>query len=450
MKRFVHYILLLVLLTLTTTASAQKHQKHPHNAEATVPDSMPAARGALTEGEDLVEEVMQNPGLIRRQYNKVERGDSGTWLFRLQDRLTKACDARLFETTQVGICVYDLTDKQLIFALNQTHRMRPASSMKVITSVAGLHYLGVNYTFDTRLYYTGQVVDSLRTLRGDVYVVGGMDPLLGDQDLSTMARRIKQMGVDSIQGRLYMDVSMRKDAPMGWGWCWDDDYGPLTALMYNKEDLFAPNWIRALADAGVWVGNKDVDKKALPLKGAKQITVRSHNINEVLQPILKKSHNICAESLFYAIAAKGGKRGVTHKDAARYVNQLITSFSLQPELYEIADGSGLSLYDYVTPQLLVRFLRHAWDNTKIRSVFYPSLPIAGVDGTLKSRMKDTKAEGNVHAKTGTVTGVSSLTGYCEATNGHQLAFCIINQGVAKTSQGRQFQDKLCEIMCSTK
>ena len=63
--------------------------------------------------------------------------------------------------------------------------------------------------------------------------------------------------------------------------------------------------------------------------------------------------------------------------------------------------------------------------------FYESLPIAGVDGTLQNRMKQTKARGNVHAKTGSVTGVSSLAGYVKAADGHQLAFVIINQNVLK-------------------
>ncbi|MBQ2301238.1 MAG: D-alanyl-D-alanine carboxypeptidase, partial [Bacteroidaceae bacterium] len=72
-----------------------------------------------------------------------------------------------------------------------------------------------------------------------------------------------------------------------------------------------------------------------------------------------------------------------------------------------------------------------------------SLPISGFDGTLKKRMIGTPAEGNVRAKTGSVSGIASLAGYITASNGHVLAFAIINQGVAPLSTGRAFQDNIC-------
>ena len=75
------------------------------------------------------------------------------------------------------------------------------------------------------------------------------------------------------------------------------------------------------------------------------------------------------------------------------------------------------------------------------------MPIAGIDGTLEHRMKKSKAYRKVHAKTGTVKGVSSLAGYAKASNGHLLAFVIINQNVMKARQARVFQDKVCEILC---
>ena len=78
---------------------------------------------------------------------------------------------------------------------------------------------------------------------------------------------------------------------------------------------------------------------------------------------------------------------------------------------------------------------------------YPSLPIAGRDGSLRNRMRTGMAAGNVHAKTGTVTGISSLAGYCTAGNGHVLCFSIINQGVTRARIGRNFQDRVCQVLC---
>ncbi|MBP9719632.1 MAG: D-alanyl-D-alanine carboxypeptidase, partial [Bacteroides sp.] len=70
--------------------------------------------------------------------------------------------------------------------------------------------------------------------------------------------------------------------------------------------------------------------------------------------------------------------------------------------------------------------------------------------TLKYRMKGGKAYGNVHAKTGTVSGVSTLAGYLKADNGHEIAFVIMNQQVLDGKAARSFQDKLCELLCSFK
>ena len=92
-------------------------------------------------------------------------------------------------------------------------------------------------------------------------------------------------------------------------------------------------------------------------------------------------------------------------------------------------------------------LRYAWQHAELFRQLNIVLPVAGVDGTLKGRMKNTVAERNVHAKTGSVSGISSLAGFCTAPNGHVLCFAIINQGVSRMSDGRGLQDQLCVAMC---
>ena len=134
-------------------------------------------------------------------------------------------------------------------------------------------------------------------------------------------------------------------------------------------------------------------------------------------------------------------------DARNVTRQLIARLGLGHHAYRIADGSGLSLYNYVSAELLCMLLRHAWHTPAIIEALLPTLPIAGVDGTLEKRMRGTAAEGNVLAKTGTVSGISSLAGYCTAANGHQLCFAIINQGVMRNALGRDFQDKVCVALC---
>ena len=91
-------------------------------------------------------------------------------------------------------------------------------------------------------------------------------------------------------------------------------------------------------------------------------------------------------------------------------------------------------------------LRYAYRNKQIFATLYESMPIAGVDGTISDRMRSGAAYQNVHAKTGTVTGVSSLSGYVRASNGNLLAFAIINNGNLRTATGHNFQDRICQIL----
>ena len=115
--------------------------------------------------------------------------------------------------------------------------------------------------------------------------------------------------------------------------------------------------------------------------------------------------------------------------------------------YRIADGSGLSLYNYLSAEIVTRLLRYAWQTDSIREILLPALPVAGEDGTLANRMLKTAAAGNVHAKTGTLSGVSTLSGYLTTAEGHVLCFSIMNQGVMKLSEGRAFQDRVCKALC---
>lgn len=180
---------------------------------------------------------------------------------------------------------------------------------------------------------------------------------------------------------------------------------------------------------------------------ARPVVTRTHSIDQVLLRMMKDSDNLYAEALFYPLAARSGKRYASRKEAVRQIHTLIEQMGFRPDDYQIADGSGLSLYNYLTPELEMAFLRYAYRNKDIYSHLHPSLPTAGWDGTLEKRMKTGPASLSVQAKTGTVEGVSALAGYATASNGHVLAFSIMNQGIVKARMGRDFQDKVCALLC---
>jgi D-alanyl-D-alanine carboxypeptidase/D-alanyl-D-alanine-endopeptidase (penicillin-binding protein 4) len=89
------------------------------------------------------------------------------------------------------------------------------------------------------------------------------------------------------------------------------------------------------------------------------------------------------------------------------------------------DGSGLSRYNYVSADAIVRLLTHVWQTERLRGPFIASLPIAGKDGTLANRMRGTALEGKVEAKTGTIANVRSLSGFLETKSGQHIVFSMI-------------------------
>ncbi|MBQ6681670.1 MAG: D-alanyl-D-alanine carboxypeptidase/D-alanyl-D-alanine-endopeptidase [Prevotella sp.] len=398
------------------------------------------------------------------------------WDEAVRYQLTIMVQEKLFETTQVGMEVWDLDADSCLFRHNECWRMRPASTQKVVTAIAALDLLGGNYLFKTALRYSGTIVpppalsdqsdnsapsdssdkSSLNfqlsalnpqpsTLSGSLYLVGGMDPLFSDADIRAFADAVKVLGIDTITGSIYEDRTFRDADKWGEGWCWDDDNPNLSPLLVGGKDEAASRLLSALNAVGITVLG-GIGQSAAPA-ATTLVATRTHDLADVLVPMMKRSDNWYAESLFYQIAHQQGGRGAGVKPARSYIDRLVTRAGADQKLIHVADGSGLSLYNYVTPDMEVQLLRYAAKKPEIIEKLLPSLPVAGVDGTLKSRMKGTKAQGNVQAKTGTVTGVSALAGYCTAANGHRLCFSIINMGIPKAKVGRDFQDRVCALLC---
>ncbi len=382
---------------------------------------------------------------LRLNTSTVTFCDTATWTGRMQRKLDSLVNLPLFQTTQLGLYVYDLNDECDLFCVNNRHRMRPASNQKVVTAITALNALGGDHKYRTQMFLTGEVRDSI--LMGNIHIVGDMDPMLSQGEVEQMVLALRQVGIDSIAGIIGIDLTMKNSDDLGWGWCWDDDVTPLRPLMVEKKDIFTSVFLRNLALAGIRGGSIDHVMLTPCPQNARMFCEVTHTINDALVRMMKKSDNYYAESMFYKLAALSGSRNVGRREGAAQVNNLIKSIGLDPSDYQIADGSGVSLYNYLTPQLLVRLLQYAWKNDRIRESLYQTMPIAGIDGTLEKRMRGTAAEGNIHAKTGTVNGVSSLSGYATSPEGHILVFSIINQGIPTAQVGRDWQDKVCETLC---
>ena len=204
-------------------------------------------------------------------------------------------------------------------------------------------------------------------------------------------------------------------------------------------------FVDRLKDAGIVLETDTPQVKRCP-ESAFSVCTRFHTMDQIMHKMMKESDNLYAESMYYQIAASTGNRPASAKSARSVERQLLRKLGLDASRCRLADGSGLSLYNYLSAEQECELLRYAYLNENIYPHLRPSLPIAGIDGTLRKRMRGTSASGNVRAKTGTLTGIITLAGYCTAANGHDLCFVILNNGIMHAVNARRFQDRVCAFL----
>ncbi len=393
---------------------------------------------AQTEEEFLVEDSMS----LDADSALVTPLDSLPYPERAVIKLDSLCRGSLFDTTQLGLMVYDLDADSAIYRLGERQLLRPASTMKLVTAITALDQLGRKHRFRTAVYSSGDRDSTV--LQGNIYVTGEMDPTLKAGDVDRLASAVAALGIDSIAGCIVADRSFKDSNLLGEGWCWDDDNPTLSPLLCNRRDDLTAVLREKIESRGIRIaGNDSIGR--VP-SDADLLEEHFTTLESVMKKMMKESDNLYAESMYYNIgASKAGPS--TAKAAQVKERETMKRAGLNPGAYRLADGSGLSLYNYLSAECEVMLLRYAYKNKKIYGELCPTLPIAGVDGTLKKRMTKEPVYYNVRAKTGTVTGIYSLAGYCKSPEGHMMAFCIINQGVMSGRDARSFQDRVCEAIC---
>ena len=176
------YLLFISLVWITNTSHTQ--------AQEISTDSLYAEIGTLSKDSIYVDSIaMRLP-----------------WPQSVRECLDKLMESPLLETSQVGLMVWDLDADSCIYRHNEKQLLRPASTMKLITAITAIDKLGGSYQFKTQLKYTGTIEKG--TLTGDVYCVGGMDPLFNSDDLMAFVNSLREMGIDTIKGDVYADKSL--------------------------------------------------------------------------------------------------------------------------------------------------------------------------------------------------------------------------------------------------
>lgn len=171
-------------------------------------------------------------------------------------------------------------------------------------------------------------------------------------------------------------------------------------------------------------------------------THRSPQLKIIIKELNKNSNNFYAEQILKTIGLEVYNYG-TVENGVKACKEIFNSMGINPENMVMADGSGLSRLDLVTPRQIVNLLSFMYKSDEF-SKFYESLPIGGIDGTLINRMKKTAAENNVRAKAGYNNNVSSLSGYLKTLSGEQLVFSVIvNNYLTSPTLANYIQDNVC-------
>ena len=458
-----------------------------------------------------------------------------TALAELQRDLFSLIENPDFSNAHIGVSIVSLETGESIFKHNETKNFIPASTQKLLTSAAALHYLGEDFRFSTRLYLDG-ILQSSGEFVGNIIIRGTGDPTLSElfisEPLSIFERWafvLDSIGIRSIRGNIIGDDRYFDSQQYGPGWAYDDiiyPYSPqVSALSFNNNrvDLtiepadslgknakfyVSPdnsyiniiNNIRTISDGdiaevyhyreygsniielfgGVNINNKSKNKVKISttidnptlfylhlfkstlernqirhrgaLLAASDWNERlnyaslqplseyfSPKLTDIISVLNKTSNNLIGEVLFKTIGKEQTGRG-SFAAGAETLNKYCIRIGIAPEKMHVADGSGLSRHNLISPRYQTQLLAFV-SRMPYFNAFFNSLAQPGKDGTLKNRLTSTLAENRLNAKTGSLNGVSTFSGYVKSSDNEVFAFSIMlmNYSVA-SSVAHNLQD----------
>jgi D-alanyl-D-alanine carboxypeptidase/D-alanyl-D-alanine-endopeptidase (penicillin-binding protein 4) len=368
-----------------------------------------------------------------------------------------------------GAYVKNVTDNRVVFSWNATRARILASNTKLFTTSAALARYGTEGTLGTEVLGRGRLGED-GVWRGDLYLRGGGDPTFGSRTFTRrsygrgstvegLAAALETAGIDRVTGRILGDESrfdsLRGGPDSGYGtsiWV-----GPLSSLSFNRglanergtafqtnPPLFAATRLDAALEArGVPVRRRPATGR-VPSGLEVVASVESPPMSRLVRLTLKDSDNFFAEMLSKDLALQARGRGTTRVGA-----RLAAAFARRlGSRARLVDGSGLSRGDRASPYRVVRLLT-AMLRRDEADVLLSSLPIAGRDGTLVDRMRSGPARLHCHAKTGTLSDVSALSGFCDARSGDTYAFSILMNGIYPGT-ARAIQDRMAQAIAAVR
>jgi D-alanyl-D-alanine carboxypeptidase/D-alanyl-D-alanine-endopeptidase (penicillin-binding protein 4) len=372
----------------------------------------------------------------------------------------------VWAATPKDSCLMVMDGKTVLYERNPDLPVVPASTQKLLTVTAVLTRLDPASRLRTTLVASAPP-DLTGTVHGDVFLVGGGDPLLSTGDwaghftrsrlhtrIEPLADRLRAAGVSRITGKLLGDDGRydRQRYVPSWpaSYRTDHEAGPLSALLVNDG---AASWTsyreipvgdptvaatdtvaHLLRERGISVDG-GTGAGTAPVGQVELAGIDSPTIAEIAGTVLLDSHNNAAELLLRELGLRVLGEGST--DAGRrVVLDTLTKMGMPMAGVQYVDASGLDRGNRVTCRLLTSLLT----SSPVRDLVTPALPVAARTGTLWRRFGNTPAAGRLRAKTGSLRGITALAGYADGPVGAlTFAFEQVNVGGL---QGDHLQDQL--------
>jgi D-alanyl-D-alanine carboxypeptidase/D-alanyl-D-alanine-endopeptidase (penicillin-binding protein 4) len=366
-----------------------------------------------------------------------------------------------------GLLVVDASSGRRLCGRAARRPRTLASNMKLFTTAAALGRFGPRHRIPTRLLSDG-TLDRRGVLRGDLYLKGGGDPALGSPafyegflglgtNLFGLKRQLRAAGVRSVGGRLFADDTIfdRRRGVADSGYAVSPYIGPLSGLAFNSgyvssrgggfasdpAILAARKLSRSLRKAGMRLRGGTARRPA-PAAAKPLATVRSPTMRRLAEATNVPSNNFFAETLIKLLGARFGGAGSTAAGAGvveRFARSRGSGVSA-------SDGSGLTRSDRASPAQVVRLLLSMQADGRLADPFVQSLALSARTGTVDDRMEGSAAAGRCRVKTGTLSGVSALSGLCFNRSGRTIAFSVLMNGVRDLARAHREQDRIAAIV----
>ena len=363
-----------------------------------------------------------------------------------------------------GLMVMNAETGEVVCASDADTPRPLASNTKLFTTSAALAKIGPSTRIPTRLMTNG-TIDSKGVLHGSLWLQGGGDPTLGTPafydsylaglgtNIFALVPQLKRAGIKQVTGRLFGDDTIfdRKRGVADSHYATSVYIGPLSGLDFNSgfagntssshfssdpAKLATQTLDNSIRHSGITISPTIAIGKTP--KGSKVVgVIRSAPLTQIVNTTDVWSDNFFAEMLLKLLGARFGGAGTTAAGTA--VSEEFAQ-SMGSEIHQI-DGSGLTHGNEASPHAVVNLLMGV-RSSEIGEDFIEDLSLAGHEGTTAGRMKGTPAYGNCRLKTGTLTGVSNLSGYCFNPSGKVMVFSTLMASVGSTEYAHIEQDRI--------